>query len=244
MKNLNLVISKCAAAVFTALIATSFVAVASGNHTGGHHESPIGNPGVVAKVNRTIEVDMNDTMRYTPSDITVKKGETIRFTVKNSGKVAHEMSLGTEKELLAHLEEMKKFPGMEHDEPNKLTLAPGKAGEIIWQFSKAGTVNFACLMPGHYEAGMKGKVQVTADSMGMAPTPSLTDGVVKKIDKALGKITIQHGEIKHLDMPGMTMVFLAKDKALLDKVQPGEKVRFMVAYENGKMTVTDIQAAN
>lgn len=81
-------------------------------------------------------------------------------------------------------------------------------------------------------------------TMEMAATPSLTDGVVKKIDKELGKITIKHGEIKHMDMPGMTMVFFAKDKALLDKVQPGEKVRFMVAYENGKMTVTDIQPAN
>ena len=99
-------------------------------------------------------------MRYTPSDIRVKKGETIRFAVKNSGQLAHEMSLGTEKELLEHLEVMKRFPSMEHDEPNKLTLAPGKQGEIIWQFTKTGVVNFACLMPGHFEAGMKGQVNV------------------------------------------------------------------------------------
>ena len=72
------------------------------------------------------------------------------------------MSLGTEKELLAHLEEMKKFPGMEHDEPGKLTLAPGKQGEILWQFTKTGQVNFACLHPGHFEAGMKGQVNVSA----------------------------------------------------------------------------------
>ena len=69
--------------------------------------------------------------------------------------------MGTEKELLEHFEEMKKFPGMEHDEPSKLTLAPGKKGEIIWRFTQAGPVNFACLMPGHYEAGMKGKVHVS-----------------------------------------------------------------------------------
>lgn len=136
--------------------------MATGNHAGGHDESAIGKPGVAAKVSRTITVDMADTMRYTPSNITVKKGETIRFVVKNSGQVSHEMSLGTEKELLEHLEVMKKFPDMEHDEPGKLTLAPGKQGEIIWQFTKAGPVNFACLMPGHYEAGMKGQVKVSA----------------------------------------------------------------------------------
>ena len=80
--------------------------------------------------------------------------------------------------------------------------------------------------------------------MEMAESPSLTDGEVKKIDKELGKITLKHSDIKHLDMPGMTMVFLAKDKTMLDKVKVGDKVRFMVVYEGGKMTVTDIQPAN
>ena len=145
-----------------ALVAISTGALASGNHAGGHDESAIGKAGVVSKVNRTITVDMADTMRYTPSDIRVKKGETIRFVVKNSGKVKHELSLGTQQELLEHLELMKKFPDMEHDDPNKVTVAPGAQGEIIWQFTKAGTVNFACLMPGHYEAGMKGQVKVGA----------------------------------------------------------------------------------
>jgi uncharacterized cupredoxin-like copper-binding protein len=158
--------SKLATAFLATLAITSvpFSALAAGSHDGGHGhgESAIGKPGVVAKVTRTITVEMTDSMRYTPSDIQAKKGETIRLLVKNTGKVKHEMSLGTEKELLAHLEEMKKFPGMEHDEPGKLTLAPGTEGEIIWQFSKAGTVNFACLMPGHYEAGMKGQVKVSA----------------------------------------------------------------------------------
>lgn len=162
MKITNQILSKSAAVVFSALFAASFTAVASGTHGGGHHESSIGKPGVAAKVNRTVAVDMADTMRYTPSEIRVKRGETIRFVVTNSGKVPHEMSLGTEKELLEHLEVMKKFPDMEHDEPSKLTLAPGKKGEIIWQFTKAGAVNFACLMPSHFEAGMKGKVHVSA----------------------------------------------------------------------------------
>lgn len=162
MKNSNLIRFTCTSSVVLALFVSSSVALASGNHAGGHGESAIGKPGVAAKVNRTIAVEMSDAMRYTPSDIQVKKGETIRFAVKNSGQVTHEMSLGTEKELLAHLEVMKKFPGMEHDEPGKLTLAPGKQGEIIWQFSKTGAVDFACLMPGHFEAGMKGQVKVVA----------------------------------------------------------------------------------
>ncbi len=140
---------------------------ASGNHAGDHdhdhdHEdNAIGKPGVAARVMRTITVEMSDAMRYTPSDIQVKQGETVRFVVKNLGKVKHELSLGTAKELLEHLEVMKKFPDMEHDEPSKLSLAAGKQGEILWQFTKAGMVNFACLMPGHYEAGMKGTVKVS-----------------------------------------------------------------------------------
>ena len=152
----------------TILVAASFAAMstaalASGSHGGGHsEETAIGKAGVATKTTRTVTVEMSDNMRYTPSEIQVKKGETIRFVVKNVGKVSHEMSLGTEKELLEHLEQMKKFPGMEHDEPSKITLKPGMQGEIVWQFTKAGAVNFACLMPGHYEAGMKGQVKVGA----------------------------------------------------------------------------------
>lgn len=150
----------------TILVAAAFAAIstgalASGSHGGGHsEETAIGKAGVASKATRTVTVEMADNMRYTPSEIQVKKGETVRFVVKNVGKVRHELSLGTEKELLEHLEQMKKNPGMEHDEPSKITLDAGKQGEIVWQFTKAGTVNFACLMPGHFEAGMKGQVKV------------------------------------------------------------------------------------
>ena len=143
--------------------ATSRATFASGTHAGGHGdggETAIGKPGVATKASRTITIEMSDNMRYTPSNIQVKQGETVRFVVKNVGQVKHELSLGTEKELLEHLEQMKKFPDMEHDEPGKVTLAPGKQGEIVWQFTKAGAVNFACLVPGHYEAGMKGAIKV------------------------------------------------------------------------------------
>ena len=145
----------------TALLASGF-AHASGTHAGGHggEETAIGKPGVAAKAKRTITIEMTDNMRYTPAEIQVKQGETVRFIVKNQGQIKHEMSLGTEKELLEHLEQMKKFPNMEHDEPGKVTLAPGKQGEIVWHFTKAGMVNFACLMPGHFEGGMKGVVKV------------------------------------------------------------------------------------
>lgn len=148
-----------------ATLGLSGAAFAGGNHAGGHGhddgESAIGKPGTAAKATRTITVEMSDAMRYSPADIQVKQGETVRFVIKNNGQVKHELSLGTEKELLEHLEVMKKYPDMEHDEPSKVSLAPGKQGEIVWQFTKAGTVNFACLMPGHYEAGMKGVVKVS-----------------------------------------------------------------------------------
>ena len=90
-----------------------------------------------------------------------KQGETVRFVVKNLGQVKHEFSLGTKKELAEHSALMKKFPDMVHDEPNKVSLEPGQQGEVVWQFTKPGNVDFACLHPGHYDAGMKGQVKVT-----------------------------------------------------------------------------------
>jgi uncharacterized cupredoxin-like copper-binding protein len=138
----------------------AIAAAASGTHSGGHDDEAIGKPGVAAKVTRTITMDMADTMRFSVPNVTAKQGETIRFIVKNSGQIKHEMVLGTEKELKEHAEIMKKNPEMEHAEANMVTVAPGKTGEIIWQFTKAGKVDFACLQPGHFDAGMKGFVTV------------------------------------------------------------------------------------
>ena len=160
MKFAKSLLSKSSTVVSIALLAASSAALATGNHAGGHGDSPIGKPGVASKVSRTINVEMVTGMRFNPSEIRVKKGETIRFVLKNTDGVKHEFSLGTQQELLEHYEVMKKFPDMEHDEPNKITLAPGKQGEVIWQFTKADTVNFACLHPGHFDAGMKGQVIV------------------------------------------------------------------------------------
>lgn len=136
-------------------------AMASGNHAGGHGDDAIGKPGVASKVTRTVNVDMTDDMKFHSSLIDVKQGETIKFVAKNSGKVKHEMVLGTEKDLKDHYEVMKKNPEMEHADANMVTVAPGKTGEIIWQFTKSGKVDFACLQPGHYDAGMKGLVNVS-----------------------------------------------------------------------------------
>ena len=152
------------AVVSTTVLATA--AFAAGDHAGGHHgdAGAIGQPGNATKVTRTITIDMTDAMRFSPADITAKQGETIRFVVKNSGKIKHEMVLGTEKELKEHYELMKKNPEMEHADENMVTVQPGKSGEIIWQFTKAGKVNFACLQPGHYDAGMKGTVAVSGNT--------------------------------------------------------------------------------
>lgn len=133
------------------------------NHVGHEEEYPlIGKVGDPNKVTRTMTVDMNDTMRFNPASITVKEGEVIRFVVKNSGKLKHEMVIGSASELKEHAQLMAKFPGMEHAEPNQVAVTPGKTGNIVWQFGKAGKVDFACLQPGHFEAGMKGQVVVVA----------------------------------------------------------------------------------
>lgn len=153
-------LSKRSSFVLVAALLAASAVTAAGKHGGGHDESSVGEPGVAAKASRTIQVDAADSMRFTPALVTVKKGETVRFVVTNSGKVPHEFSLGTEKELKEHYEAMKKFPGMEHDEANKISLKPGQKGEVIWRFTKGGVVDFACLHPGHYDAGMKGQVKV------------------------------------------------------------------------------------
>jgi uncharacterized cupredoxin-like copper-binding protein len=100
-------------------------------------------------------------MRFLPDSIRVKRGETIRFIVRNTGKVKHEMVLGTIKELKEHAELMRKFPEMEHADPNQVSVDPGMTGELVWQFTTAGTFDFACLVPGHFESGMVGKVRVS-----------------------------------------------------------------------------------
>lgn len=125
---------------------------------------PWGQQGEAKKITRTIVISMTDNMRFTPSAIAIKQGETIRFVVKNAGNVLHEMVIGTKEELARHAEQMKKHPNMEHDEPYMAHVAARKKAELIWHFSRSGAFEFACLIPGHFEAGMRGTITVSAKS--------------------------------------------------------------------------------
>lgn len=112
------------------------------------------------KASRTIRVEMRDTFRFVPREISVRQGQVVRFIAVNEGKILHEMVLGTKAGLEEHAALMKKFPGMEHDEPQMAHVAPGASGEIGWRFTKSGTFFFGCLIPGHFEAGMVGTIHV------------------------------------------------------------------------------------
>ena len=127
---------------------------------GEGHADALGKPGDPKKISRTIAVEMSDAMRFSPAKFKVKRGETIKFVVKNTGKVKHEMVLGSIEELKEHAALMQKFPEMEHADPNMVSVAPGQTGELIWKFTKAGSFDFACLQPGHFEAGMVGTIAV------------------------------------------------------------------------------------
>ncbi|NQZ91542.1 MAG: cupredoxin family protein [Moritella sp.] len=143
----------------------------AGNSTGpdtGHDmasmmdmtNSASGQPGKAADITRTIDITMNDNMRFTPSQIHVNAGETVRFFVKNAGKVSHELVIGSAEALGEHAQMMRDMPEMQHAESNMLSLGSGQRGGLIWQFTQAGYVDFACLLPGHREAGMKGTIMV------------------------------------------------------------------------------------
>ncbi|WP_164937243.1 cupredoxin domain-containing protein [Bradyrhizobium vignae] len=125
----------------------------------GHENYSAGEPGDPKKPARTVEVLLNE-MDYTPAKIEVKRGEQIRFVLRNVGKEDHEFLLATTKENLAHADEMKKHPHMEHDDPNAVRLAPSKTAEILWKFSKPGTFEYSCLIPDHRDNGMIGHVTV------------------------------------------------------------------------------------
>jgi uncharacterized cupredoxin-like copper-binding protein len=146
-------------AILAAMIAgASFTALA---HGPTEHDSPTGMPGEAASVTRVVNVSMNDKMRFSPESIAVKRGETVRFVVKNDGFEPHEFMLGELKALIEHAKVMQQHPTMVHDEPNAITVSPGQTGELIWRFTRNGRVDFACLIPGHFEAGMKGSIHVS-----------------------------------------------------------------------------------
>ena len=118
--------------------------------------------GDASQAKRSIDVSMADTMRFTPDRIAVKLGESVRFVARNDGKQLHEFVIGTKAENDKHAALMLKFPNMEHDEPYMAHVPPGKTGQIVWTFNRAGQFEFACLIAGHYQAGMVGTITVSA----------------------------------------------------------------------------------
>src|SRR5688572_33228087 len=148
------------------IAAFMFAPVAFAQDHGGHgrpKETSFGRPADATKASRVVSVEMSDQMRFTPAQITVKQGEIVRFEPVNKGQVMHEMVLGTLDDLKKHAELMKKNPGMPHDAPHMAHVAPGKSGKIGWQFTTPGEFFYACLVAGHFEAGMIGKVTVQFD---------------------------------------------------------------------------------
>ena len=129
-----------------------------------HGQLAIGVPGHKEKVSRTITVTMRETddgsMVFEPGALAVSKGETIRFAFKNEGDAEHEFVMDTHKGILDHKVAMEKWPNMEHADPNSIRLESGETGEIIWTFNRGGEFQFACLIPGHFDAGMHGKLSV------------------------------------------------------------------------------------
>ena len=247
--------------VFVSLAVTSLAAHAHGNEDHVKAAGPVKleqkDWGIAAEAKtgntapRVIAISMTDAMRFTPNLIQVKLGETVKFVIKNEGQMLHEFVLGSKAELDEHAALMLKFPGMEHDEPYMAHVPAGKTGEIVWTFNRAGDFDFACLIAGHYQAGMVGQVKVSAalTPLAVADAPAapavasadLSDGEIRKVDKDTQRLTIKHGAIKNLDMPGMTMLFRVKEPALLDKVKPGDKVKFKAESVGGAILVTEIQ---
>ena len=151
-----------------AMLAGASTAFSHGNEEHGKASAPTvkeqqswGIAGDAKAVQRTITLRMTDDMRFTPDHLTAKQGETLRLRVENKGQLLHEVVLGTPATLEEHAQLMLKFPTMEHDEPYMAHVAPGTTGELLWEFNRAGTFDFACLIAGHFQAGMRGTITVT-----------------------------------------------------------------------------------
>ena len=149
-----------------ALLAGASATFAHGNIS--HTSAPIikeqkawGIAGDAKNAQRTITLNMTDDMRFAPSHFSVKKGETLNLRVVNKGQVMHEMVLGTQASLDEHAQMMLKYPGMEHAEPYMAHVEPDQSEDLVWSFNRAGNFDFACLIAGHYQAGMTGRFTVT-----------------------------------------------------------------------------------
>lgn len=160
--------------VINALLAAALIGMSLGAtaHQGEDHKKKAGPvkkeqkewgiAGDAKAVKRLIAIATTDDMRFTPDRIEVKQGDVVKFVITNKGKMMHEMVVGTKKVLDEHAALMVKFPTMEHEEPYMAHVPPGKTVEMIWHFNRAGDFDFACLIAGHYQAGMVGKIKVLA----------------------------------------------------------------------------------
>lgn len=152
-----------AACAFAAIAGASF-AHGNSTHASGpviKEQKPWGIAAEAREARRTITIQMTDDMRFSPSHFSVKKGETLRLRVVNKGVLMHEMVLGTRTSLDEHAQMMLKYPGMEHAEPYMAHVAAGQTEDMVWSFNRAGDFDFACLIAGHYQAGMTGRITVT-----------------------------------------------------------------------------------
>lgn len=148
---------------FAIVMLSAAAAAAAPGHGPAHDARAYGEPGNPHRPARVVQVTMRESdgrMTFSPDRITVRRGEQIRFVLRNRGVLDHELVVATLDENLAHAKEMEKFPEMEHDDPNAKRLRPGASGEILWRFTRAGEFDFSCLIPGHREAGMFGTVVV------------------------------------------------------------------------------------
>ena len=148
-------------AAFAALT-LSTAALADAGHSHGA-DLAYGQPGDPKKPARIVQITMRDSegkMVFIPNRIDVRKGEQVKFVIRNNGELDHEIVIGTLDENLKHMAEMMKNPDMEHDDPNAKRLAPKQTGDIVWKFTNAGEFDFSCLIPGHREAGMSGTIIV------------------------------------------------------------------------------------
>jgi uncharacterized cupredoxin-like copper-binding protein len=147
--------------VGTLVLAAGLPAIAEAHNDPG--EAEYGKPGDPKKPARIMQVVMREAdgrMLFVPDRLKVRKGEQIRFLLRNNGEIDHEFVIGTVEENRKHMKAMENHPDMAHDDPNAKRLKPKAAGEIVWHFTKAGTFEFACLIPGHYQAGMVGTIVV------------------------------------------------------------------------------------
>lgn len=152
------------AAVFALIVAA--LAPAAVAHEGGQHDAApavYGEPGTASSPSREVVVSMKEgdgTMSFAPARIEVKQGEQIRFVLQNDGELDHEFFFGTEQEMTDHADMMRAMPDMKHADANSMSVAPKSKGSLLWRFTKAGEFPFACLIPGHSEAGMRGVIAV------------------------------------------------------------------------------------